>query len=274
MITSAKVNANHRDREDDSGCNPNPVCYELLAPFYEAIYERIDADETVRQWWQLLVEAKLVSDPPEALRLVDIGCGPGWHLEAWADMGFRVAGVDASPSMLELARRRFATAGRSVELYLADVREERDIPASLGFDLAVSHFNLPNLFPPEERESLFRAAARLVRPGGYWIMDFSEPDTPSDAVEEIYHCGGKTIHRRGQLNPGTARYEQRWQGDCLDCTEYFWFGFLQQVETIAPRTGWRPYRRMAWMPYQRQQPWKPVGEGGEVFVDIYQRLEG
>lgn len=257
-----------------SSTNPNPACYEALAFCYEAIYGQIDARETVRQWRLLLTQLDLVPVNTDRLSLMDIGCGLGWHLEAWAEAGFRVAGIDASRTMLEQARLRLAAAGQSAELYLADVREERDIPDGLGFDLAVSHFNLPNLFPPEEREALFRAAARLVRPGGYWIMDFSEPNTPSDAVEEVYQFGGKTVHRSGRFNLADARYEQRWQGNCFDCTEYFWFNFRQQAAGLALRSGWCFNRRLAWMPHQRQHPWRAVGEGAEVFVDIYQRLEG
>lgn len=254
--------------------NPNPACYEVLAPCYEAIYGQIDARETVRQWQLLLAQFDLVPLTGNRLSLVDIGCGPGWHLEAWAEAGFRVAGIDASRNMLEQARTRLAAAGQSAELYLADIREERKISAGLGFDLAVSHFNLPNLFPPEEREALFRGAARLVRPGGYWIMDFSEPNTPSDTVEEAYRCREMTVHRRGQFNPSKGRFEQRWKGNWFDCTEYFWFNFRQQAAGLALRSGWCLYRRLAWTPHQRQRPWKAVGEDAEVFVDIYQRLEG
>ncbi|MGH8549177.1 MAG: methyltransferase domain-containing protein [Methylococcales bacterium] len=97
-----------RESADDSEWNPNPSCYELLAPFYADIYGEIDADETVRQWWRLLADAKLVTIPPQALSLVDIGCGPGWQIRAWRELGCTVAGIDSSPTLLASARALLA----------------------------------------------------------------------------------------------------------------------------------------------------------------------
>jgi SAM-dependent methyltransferase len=252
--------------------NPNPACYEALAPCYEGIYGQIDARETVRQWRLLLAQLDLAQLASDCLSLVDIGCGPGWHLEAWAEVGYHVAGLDASPSMLEQARRRLTASGHPAEFYLADLRNGGGTPAGVGFDLAVSHFNFPNLFPPEERGALFRAAARWVRPGGYWMLDFSEPNTLENVEDETYTCEGKLLHRSGRFNPAQGRYEQRWRGYGIDCTEYLWFDFFSQAETLARRTGWRLHRRMAWLPYQPEQPWRPIGEDSLVFVDTYQRL--
>jgi SAM-dependent methyltransferase len=38
--------------------------------------------------------------------VLEPGCGPGRHLTALARRGLEVAGLDASPAMMELARRR------------------------------------------------------------------------------------------------------------------------------------------------------------------------
>jgi SAM-dependent methyltransferase len=52
-----------------------------------------------------------VFGPPGAGGLVDAGCGPARGAEALAGRGYRVTGVDRSPEMLDLARRRVAQAG-------------------------------------------------------------------------------------------------------------------------------------------------------------------
>jgi len=65
--------------------------------------------ETVkgRQWFQCeweLIEAVLA--PSSGDRLLDVGCGPGYHLQEWRRLGIRCMGLDASTHMVELARRR------------------------------------------------------------------------------------------------------------------------------------------------------------------------
>lgn len=44
--------------------------------------------------------------PVRGERLLDIGCGTGRHLKMFSDMGLDITGLDASPHMLELAKKR------------------------------------------------------------------------------------------------------------------------------------------------------------------------
>jgi SAM-dependent methyltransferase len=274
MITSTKDNASHRDCVDDSVCNPNPGCYELLAPFYEDIYERIDADETVRQWWQLLVEAKLIVDLPEALRLVDIGCGPGWQIKAWSELCFTAVGLDSSPTLLASATALLADKSKQSGLYLADILDPDSLPALLPFDLAVSHFNFLNLFAPEQRETVFRSVARLVRPGGFWMTDFAEPCFPPESVEETIPLPTGVLERKGQYNRPLDCYDQHWKGPAVNSLERFWFGHRAAAASLASRTGWRLCLRKAWRPYMPEAAWHEPNENDEVLVDVYQRMGG
>lgn len=271
MNTSARLKRNPAKESGDTSTNPNSACYELLAPFYAEIYGRIDAQETVRQWWELLSTSNFISATPEILRLVDIGCGPGAHLVAWRELGLAVTGLDASPTLLEYASRRLATAGTPCPLYLADIRNENALPDLPPFDLAVSHFNFPNLFPPDEREALFRSLARLVRPGGLWIADFAEPLTPPEPVNDEIASVIGNLQRDGRFNARLGCYQQQWQGPGFKCLERFWFGFREAGPLLAQRTGWRLRARMAWQPYRSQAPWRTPNKEDEILVDVYQR---
>lgn len=257
-----------------SSANPNPACYEALAPCYEAIYGQIDARETVRQWWQLLVEARLVVDPPGALRLVDIGCGPGWQMEAWRTLGLTVAGLDSSPTLLASARERLAGEGSQADLYLADIHDPASLPALSPFDLAVSHFNFLNLFNQKQREEVFRSVACLVCPGGFWITDFSEPRATPAPVEEMIRLPTGVLEREGQFNSHLECYDQLWKSSTINCVERFWFGHRAAAPSLALRTGWRLCLRKAWHPYTPEAAWHEPDEGDEVLVDVYQRIDG
>lgn len=252
--------------------NPNLDCYELLAPYYEEIYANIDADETVRQWWQLLIESKLVSVRPHELNLLDLGCGPGWQLKAWCDLGFEVSGMDSSPTLLDLARRRLGPVTERVHLYQADILEPASLPSGVSYDLVVSHFNFLNLFSPTERERLFRSVACLVRPGAIWIADFSEPRMPPIPLEERISVTKGSLVRKGEFNSDVGCYEQHWVGPGFACHERYWFGHEAEAVALASRTGWQLCLRTAWHPYAPESPWQDPRDNDEVLVDVYRRL--
>ncbi len=254
--------------------NPNVEFYEAIAPFYEEIYGVFDAEETVRQWLLLIEGLGLVSDrlarQAARPRLIDVGCGPGRHLAAWHAVDFEVAGLDASPSMLRLAERNFRKATRkSCSLFLSDIRRQDSLPSVRAFDLAVSHFNFLNLFPPQEREAVFYGVAKLVRLGGVWITDFAEPLRPPTNVRQTVYVGpgASPLKRVGRFDPARQCYEQRWTGAALDRTEAYWFNSSNQLNNLAERTGWRLVRRCRWTPGRRIQD-----ADTERLVDIYQRL--
>jgi trans-aconitate 2-methyltransferase len=94
--------------------------------------------------------------------VLDLGCGSGRltaELLERLPRG-RVIAVDASPSMLEEARRQLARFGDRVEFIAADALElELDAVADLVFSNAVFHWIL-------DHAKLFRVLHRALRPGG------------------------------------------------------------------------------------------------------------
>lgn len=210
--------------------NPNPESYDRFAESYELIYGQIDEYGVVRAWLDLAEATGLVPSRAERERqppsLIDVGCGPGWYLPAWASHYFRVAGLDCSPRMLEMARQnlRAARITDSGRLYQADIREVAAV-RRLGrkFDLAVSHFSFPNLFPPNELPALFGGIAELLAPGGLWLTDLRpELETADETVERIELPEGKIV-RRSDFDCASGSYRQFWTVNDLDFQERFWF---------------------------------------------------
>ena len=90
-------------------------------------------------------------------RMLDAGCGPGTVAAAARAAGFAVVGLDADPSMLDLARRR----DRTAELVCAALPH---LPfASRQFDAVAANFVVNHT--PDPRASV-RELARVARPGG------------------------------------------------------------------------------------------------------------
>jgi trans-aconitate methyltransferase len=94
---------------------------------------------------------------------VDAGCGTGRHTEALVAKRFEVTGVDASPDMIAVARRRVPDA----RLEVADIR--RWEPEET-FDGALCRGVLNDFDEDLERQAALDGLAGLLRPGGLLVL--------------------------------------------------------------------------------------------------------
>ena len=113
------------------------------------------------------------------LRIVDYGCGSGANSVLLANRGARVSGIDISPDLVTLARRRMAINGRADGASFL-VCSGYDLPFADGsidivFGIAILH-HLDLL-------KASREIARVLRPGGRAI--FQEPVRNSWIVRAI-----------------------------------------------------------------------------------------
>ena len=71
--------------------------------YYDDNAGQYEADTLSLDMQQLY--APFLRHVPVGGRILDLGCGPGRDIRAFASLGFDVTGVDASAAMVELARR-------------------------------------------------------------------------------------------------------------------------------------------------------------------------
>lgn len=104
--------------------------------------------------------------------VVDLGCGTGIWANELVSAGYQVLGVDISPSMLRIARKR-APQARFVTASLLDCDLPRcDAVTSLGECINYS-FDPAN--SKRELARFFRRVYEALRPGGMLIFDTAEP---------------------------------------------------------------------------------------------------
>lgn len=268
----------HMNSSDSSRANVN--FYERFAEYYQRIYACVDADETVRQW-KLLLDQHLVSSA-KPLRLIDIGCGPGWHLTPWAKAGFEVVGIDSSPSMLAAAQANFFhDFGRPCRVYLCDICELSEnpkancpgiVPSLATFDVAVAHFNFLNLFSLDDLLRVFHGVASLVRPGGFWLVDCSIPSsTPPDVREDYEQEDEVALKCFGVWDKASKTFRQRWISVDIDIVEVYWFHSSQVYEECANSSGWVTESRYEWHPNEPSDPWRSARGNSDRVVTVYRR---
>jgi SAM-dependent methyltransferase len=101
-------------------------------------------------------------------RVLDAGCGDGWYAEQLAARGARVSAIDASPRMVEHARRRL---GAAVEVRVADLGEPLDF-ADGSFDGIVSALALEHV---RDWDAAFAELRRILVPGGWLLFSAQHP---------------------------------------------------------------------------------------------------
>lgn len=121
-----------------------------------------------------LAGAVCAAVPPRCELAVDLGCGTGSVLERLLPLARGVVGVDGSPRMLELARRRFAPEhtgdGGRVSLRIGELDH---LPLRDGeADFACINLVLHHLSSPV---AALREIRRILRPGGLLLAtDFNK----------------------------------------------------------------------------------------------------
>ena len=94
--------------------------------------------------------------------ILDMGCGTGAHLEAFAKIGKQVAGYDISESMIRVARTRVPKA----DFYTQLPNQSLDVDLSCAFFDVISY-----VLTEEELQAFFKLAYAHTKAGGYFFAD-------------------------------------------------------------------------------------------------------
>ncbi len=133
--------------------------YRRIARYYDALVERPNA--VMRRIGLAMVP------PKQGMTVLEVGCGTGANLLLYQRAGCDVAGLDLSPSMLEVARAKL---GEQADLRLCDAA---DMPyGDHSFDLVVAFLTLHEM-PTGVRDSVMDEMVRVAGPDGrLLVIDF------------------------------------------------------------------------------------------------------
>jgi ubiquinone/menaquinone biosynthesis C-methylase UbiE len=189
---------------------------------------------------------RLLPAPPTGQRLLDVGCGTGYHL-AWARArGFAVTGVDGSAEMLERAARL----NPGIELQKADVES---LPFEDGSFDAVVCIEVLRYLPDSQR--CIGEMARVLRPGGACFVTaaplFNVSGYPLiNRIAAALPLGNLVRLRQFFHTSLRLRREFRRAGFRRTSVHGVYMGPINWVERLAPRLL-SPLLR-AWEPIDRR----------------------
>ena len=133
--------------------------YKRIARFYDMAVEPFNA--------ALRKVVLKVARPSPGMKVLEVGCGTGTNLALFADAGCQVSGIDLSPSMIDIAKKKL---GDRANLRLGDAS---DMPfGDSEFDLVLGFLTLHEM-PAEARGAVVSEMARVVAgEGRILFVDF------------------------------------------------------------------------------------------------------
>lgn len=114
-------------------------------------------------------------------KVLEIGFGTGRNLPHYPQ-NVKVTGIELSPAMLEIAKKRTQDLGRNVEMVTGDAQ---DLPfPNNHFDTVVSTLSLCSI--PDDRKAI-QEAKRVLKPGGQFLLleHVRSPLLPIQLVQRI-----------------------------------------------------------------------------------------
>ncbi|HHW17427.1 MAG TPA: methyltransferase domain-containing protein [Firmicutes bacterium] len=186
---------------------------------FARIYDQVMSDVPYRAWFDYILNIWSIFGfwPTTVL---DLACGTGNMSLLLAKRGFKVTALDASPSMLEVARKKAQAENLDIEFTCQDMR---DFSLKFPVEAVISVFDSLNyLLEPDDLRSTFQRVFSALLPGGYFVFDVNTPHRLSSIPKTTTLLEGKNYfvvwrdhwdekHRWWQVNlTGFIEYDGKW----------------------------------------------------------------
>jgi len=198
--------------------------------WYETFLDPIPTATTRAEIVFVERQLPLVSFPA----ILDLCCGPGRHAAALSQIGYRVVGVDANESAVQIARARCPGASFTV----CDMRSLDSLATS--FDGVVNLWHSFGYFDDEANRDVLRQVRAVLRPGGRAVFDiYNREHFANRPTEEITERGGRQIRTARSWSGSRHRVALEYDGVPGDHFEWRLYSpseFREQCTSAALET--------------------------------------
>lgn len=150
-----------------------------------------------------LTTAFLAAGLPAGARVLDLACGTGTYAAALARLGFAVTGLDLSPELIALGRRR----GGGAALLVADMRRFREAAPGPFERVCCVGNSLPHLASEAEVAAVLASARAALSAGGSLVVQTVNFDRgPALAALPTLRAGGLVFERRYRWEGGRVLF--------------------------------------------------------------------
>ncbi len=125
-------------------------------------------------------------------RILDLGCGTGHLAHEIAETGAQVTGIDSSPEMIDVARKRYP----ELSFYVMDARTFHfETPFHAIFSNAVLHW-IP------EAEQVAQSIVATLQPGGRFVAEFGGKGNVATIISGVQQAAQEVAH----IEPASSWY--------------------------------------------------------------------
>ncbi|MEW6031925.1 MAG: class I SAM-dependent methyltransferase [Bacillota bacterium] len=178
---------------------------------FAAIYDAVMRDVAYEMWADY-VEAICRRHGLRVRTVLDVACGTGNSTIPFARRGYRTAGIDLSPQMLDVARAKAEVLGLDIEFAVQDMKDLQTAGLASGteFDLVICLYDSINyLTDPRDLRRALAGFRRALRPGGLLVLDVNSARSLSQMTESSLFLEGPgwAFIERNQFDPATSIWE-------------------------------------------------------------------
>lgn len=222
---------------------------ELWENFYDWMFDEDSFLLAQQQVPQLL---SLVKHPVKSV--LDLGCGPGRHCLAFAQMDFDVTGLDLSPFLLSKAKNK----SKQMSLKINFIRDNMlNFEMQTKQDLIVNMFNSFGYFDtPEKNQQVIDNAFNNLNDLGTLVIDTVGKETLARNIQPVH---------LSEYSNGDLRIERPLLIDSMQIFSNEWI--LVSGEKVFKRS----YQHYVYTPVELSQM---CYEAGFDNVEIYGNLDG
>ncbi len=217
-----------------------PAAYDAIAKDYQ----RTKASP-VRAAIENFTLGELLGDC-RRLAVLDAGCGDGFHARRLMAAGAsRVAGVDVSPAMIELAREQERAAPLGIQYVCCAVEDLPDLMCGAGFDVVLASYLLHYAPTVEVLGRMCQRLGNALRDGGRLVALTENPDQqPEDyAGYASYGFDKQAVEARRE---GSRIAYGLVSGRQIIRLETYWYSRT----TYAAALGAAGFSAIQWLPLQ------------------------
>ncbi len=143
--------------------------------------------------------------------ILELACGTGRVLLPLAREGYRITGVDISPAMLEVARKKVASEGLTGHVTLVE-QNMRELDLADRFQLVfISVNSFMHLLSTEDQLSALERIRDHLYPGGLLLLDLFNPD-----LGRLIDFRGQVVLEKVMTDPETGDRLMRFHADKVD----------------------------------------------------------
>ena len=226
------------------------MIYDLLATFYDEINSEVD----YCSWADFIEEITRREAKSRPELILDLGCGTGSMTLELAKRGYDMTGVDYSPEMLDVARRRAEAQGADV-LWLCQDMREFELYGTV--DVTVSCLDAINhLTSKEDLDKCFDLVHNYLIPDGLFIFDVNG----KNKFETVYSTNSYIME-----NEGGVCVWQNFYDESLELCDFYISLFKEDFDGRYTRYDEEQTERM----YTLEQIKSSLGEAGFEFIGAY-----